>query len=471
VGRPPEARYDHGNPSRRRFIGAGAAAAVALATRLGGEEMKPTAFDVQAEEILSRYENPNNGSGPMWCYGSPTLVRDGERVFAAVPEVGKDVKPLCNTRWQLFCREPGRGWERVHVSPRFDEREPCPLVRLPGGRILLSVNPAVRQSGQYPDGRTTHVCEPHLLEFSAADPRKPPVAIQPTWDKPYTFTEHSYRGIAADRLAGEILLLNILAHEGQAWTFRDRSGAWSRQGLLTFPRRACYPQVALRNRAACILAISDIVEPNPQWRAFKKQKTGQEWDYDFRILYFTSTPDLTTQPFSPALTVASRDATCGHIRNLDLWIGPDGDAHVIYLDRNIWHPFMRDQFFPGTPITIALKYSRVSGGKVTETRTIVEHVEGQPDKALVPNYGALHATPDGRLFLIYYLGGGDVTDNYAVQLLPRTDAAPVKLALQHPLRDFFTASERLGTEPSNTIDLYGHGPEPMTIRYAQVRIR
>jgi len=240
--------------------------------------------------------------------------------------------------------------------------------------------------------------------------------------------------------------------------------------MLVFPRRACYPQVALRNRAAAVLAISDIVEPNPKWREFKRKATGREWDYDFRNLYFTWTPDIAKAPFAAPVTIASREETCGHIRNLDLWLGPDGDAHVLYLDRNIWHAFMRDEFFRGTPITVSLAYARIREGKVAEQRTLVEHVEGQPAKALVPNYGAFHATADGRLFALYHVSGGDATGNYALQLLPKADAAPVRLPLKFPLSNFFTATERLGTEPSDTIDLYGHGPEPNTIRYAQVKI-
>ena len=46
----------------------------------------------------------------------------------------------------------------------------------------------------------------------------------------------------------------------------------SRTGRL--PIRACYPQVALRDRAAHVLAIGDIVEPNEAWRAHKKEATG-----------------------------------------------------------------------------------------------------------------------------------------------------------------------------------------------------
>ena len=80
-------------------------------------------FEPVAEEMICTYEPANNGAGPLWCHGSPTIVRDGNRVFATVPETGKDARPLCNTRWQLFCREDGASWQRIAVQDDFCERE------------------------------------------------------------------------------------------------------------------------------------------------------------------------------------------------------------------------------------------------------------------------------------------------------------------------------------------------------------
>ena len=59
--------------------------------------------------------------------------------------------------------------------------------------------------------------------------------------------------------------------------------------------------------------VSDIVEPYPEWRAYKKQLTGKEWDYDFRRLFYTWTPDITREKFRHWVEVASRDKTCGWI--------------------------------------------------------------------------------------------------------------------------------------------------------------
>ncbi|HOX38146.1 MAG TPA: hypothetical protein PL033_09170 [Candidatus Brocadiia bacterium] len=453
----------------------------------------PLKFDVVAEEIIGTFENPDNGSGPMWCYGSPTIVRNNDRVFAAIPETDKDAKPLCNTRRRIFCRGADGKWELVYRADKTDEREPCPLVTLPGGRLIMSVNPAVSPRPAWGDGRIPHNCRPHLLEFSVLDPKQPPSQSMPVWAKEYEFTEHSYRGVAADHHTGEILLLNVIGYDGQTWTMRDSAGQWVKQGYVGFPLRGAYPHLALRKGAAFMMAVSDVVEPNVEWRAHKRKVTGQEWDYDFRQLYFTWTPDIREHEFSPPLTVASRDETCGSIRNMDMWIAPDGAAHLVYIDRNVWHKFIRDEFFPGVPISAELKYCVIEKGKVILRRTIARSIEGMfdegkprptptdiPDSKVPllgfgPGYAALHATADDRLILLCHAGCSDPKQPgaggvYAMQLHPAAEDAPVKLDMKFPLGSFFTATVRNGTMPSDTIDLYGHGPEPNTIRYAQIKV-
>ena len=449
-------------------------------------------IETVAEEVLDRCTDANNGAGPLWCFGSPTIVRDGARVFASVWQVGEGVKPLCNTRWQLFRREDGGAPERVNVSPEFNEREPCPLMRLPGGRILLSVNPARALRHEGADGRNAYTCEPHLLQFDAARPDAPPQAVRPVWDSEYEFTEHSYRAAAADRESGELIVLDQVQdpesakHKtapdySQAWAWRDAAGEWPRQGLLGFPIRGCYCQVALRRRAVFVFAVSDIIEPVPAWREFKRKVTGTEWDYEFRQLFFTWTPDVTSVAFSPVLTVASRDETAGLLRNLDMWVSADGEAHLLYLDRNVWHAFMRDEFFPGLPLSVALKYCRIRRGIVVERRTLVECVEedgggtraGRDNMAFagrgaMVDCGALHATPDGRLLALYHAETAGERANWILPLVPRGEA--VKLDLEFPLARFFTASERMGSAPSDAIDLYGTGEDASTIRYAQLKI-
>jgi hypothetical protein len=349
----------------------------------------------------------------------------------------------------------------------------------------MSVNPAQSFRGGERGVRESCNCAPQLLEFSADDPALPPRPIMPKWDRTYDFTEHSYRGIGADHSSGEILLLNVLMYDGQAWSFRDADGNWSAQGFLQFPLRGAYPQIAIKEKAAAIMAVSDIVEPNRIWKEFKKKVTGNEWDYDFRQLYFTFTPNIIETDFSPPLTVASRDETAGHILNLDLFLGPDGDAHLIYLDRNIWHKFMRDEFFKDLPITVSLRYARISNGKVVDRRTIIDCAEDRngkindPDANFAannprPDYAAFHSTDGQDLYVIFHqtgpAGANDPsTGNYLQRLLPEPSESQ-RLDFKHPLKRFYPASIRTGTPPSCVLDLFGIGAEPDSIRYAKISL-
>lgn len=316
--------------------------------------------------------------------------------------------------------------------------------------------------------------------FAAADPGAAPTIHVPGWDDSYQFTEHTYRGVAADSATGEVLLLNISDHAGHAWSLLDRTGQTTHTGFLGYPERGCYPQVAMKDHAAYVIAVSDIVEPNTIWREFKREQTGKDWDYDFRMLYFTWTPDITTTPFSPMLTFASRDETAGQLRQEDLWVGADGDVHAVYVDRSVWHPFMRDRFFPDTPITTELKYCRIHDNAVAERHTLARACEVPANTAAqdggsvvfdapVPTNARFHTTPDGRLFVLYHLAG-DGGGMRCQQLQPKMDAEAVEVPLQVPLSSFLNATERLGNERSKTMDLYATGSESGVMRYAQLEI-
>ena len=97
---------------------------------------------VEAEEDVYSFEAADNGAGPMWCSGSTCLVRIGDDVFASGLETLKDAKPLNNCRWTLYKRTAG-GWQLQQADPAGRTREPCPLVALAGGKLLLSANPTL----------------------------------------------------------------------------------------------------------------------------------------------------------------------------------------------------------------------------------------------------------------------------------------------------------------------------------------
>ena len=147
---------------------------------------------VEVEEDVYSFEPANNGAGPMWCSGSTCLVRIGGDVFASGLETRKDAQPLNNCRWTLYKRTAG-GWQLQQADLAGRTREPCPLVALPGGKVLLSANPTLADP-------TTHngPALPTILQFSAADPKAPFQTILPVWDGQPQFTEHSYRSFAAD---------------------------------------------------------------------------------------------------------------------------------------------------------------------------------------------------------------------------------------------------------------------------------
>jgi hypothetical protein len=281
---------------------------------------------VITEETIATCEPPNNGSGPLWCYLAPLLTRTGTDVYASIMETGADVPPLCNTRPRLYRKRGTERCQLVWAPPAFREREPCPLVTLGQGRLFLSVNTSVMPPGTY-YGK----CKPALLEFSR-NTLSTPKEHTPPFPQTATFTDHSYRGIAADSQRDEILLLHIDAQTSEYhYALRKHDGSWDPPGVLAFPIRACYPQVALRHRVAHVLAIGDIYEPVEEWRRYKRERTQREWDYVFRQLFYTWTPHVPSEPFRPPLEIDNVDTTGGHIMNLDLWLDKRGVAHLLYL--------------------------------------------------------------------------------------------------------------------------------------------
>ena len=436
---------------------------------------------VELEEIVTRTPGSNNGASPLWCYGSPALVRYGDEVFLSVSQTGKvpEVnKGYCNCRWQLWRREDkGKGWRIVRQEPHFDQREPCPLAGFPDGRLFLSVNPLRDRR------RNRGPCDPHLLQFLRDKRNAAPTALRPVWAEGVRLTEHSYRGLAVDAENGELLLLNIHASESGPYfpSFRDAKGNWHPLRPVEFPIRACYPQAILADRAAHILAIGDIVEPVKKWREIKWQVLQRSWDYAFRRLFYVHTPDILKRPFARPLEIDTVETTAGHIRNLDLYLDGDGSAHLLYLRQPHQYAFLRDKFFPGQPMKDQLVHVVVRDGKVKRRQVLMESIEGS--KQLSPGYGRLHATPDGRLYAVVYAerkAGKGKADNYLLEIRAKgSKARPVALGMKHPLASFFTNTPRGGSKPDKTLDLFGVGatkrrpgariPEHV-LRYARIRL-
>jgi len=436
---------------------------------------------VAAEDTIRECGEFNNGAGPLWCYGSKTIVRDGSTVYASVVDVDPDARPYCNTRWHLYQREDGGTWRIVRAQERAGEREPCPLVLQPEGRLHLSVNTAFEIAWESDNGNAGFHCMPHLLVFDRDRIDATPQTLLPRWDSEYPAFEHSYRGIAAEPTGGIFLTQQVRDGDthSQAWCYRNADGQWQAGGLLRFPMRGCYPAISLNDKAVHVLAISDEIEPNEEWKAYKKEITGRAWDYDFRQLFYTWTPDVTHTPFSQTLTIASTDETCGHIQHTDIYVDANDDAHVLYIERNIWHPFVRDRFFPGLPITSELKYARISNGRVVERRVLLNVAEDSAESSgsnvvfdgPIATWAAFHPTADGRLLVLWSQTGIDRVSSMLIRDLaadPSDPPAPVPL--HTAITRFFAAAPRVGCELSNTIDVYGTNGDEMVVRYAQIAI-
>jgi len=321
----------------------------------------------------------------MWCHGSTCLVRIGDEIFASGLETLAGPKPLNNCRWMLFQRTEN-GWEMVYVDESERTREPSPLAGFPDGRLFLSANPTL-----VPDPNTySGPARPEILQFATDKPDAPAQTLLPTWSGQPEFTEHSYRSFAADGPSRELILFQNIGYTHAEWSFLDRNGIWSAQGQLKWPWgaeydkpqpiRVCYPNVAIKDRAVHFCGVSDIVEPNLIWRAFKKELTGRNWDYDFRRLFYTWTDydfrrlfytwtdDITTGTFQPWVEIASRDKTGGWINPGDLWVAPDGAVHILWTERAL-DERLREKFFPDTKQSQALNYAVVRAGKVLSRRT------------------------------------------------------------------------------------------------------
>lgn len=447
---------------------------------LGASEFSELRPVVEAEEVVYSYQDADNGAGPLWCSGSTCLVRIGADVFASGLETLKGVPPLNNCRWTLFQRN-ANGWTLQQADLHGRTREPAPLAGFPGGGLFLSANPTLLTNLQSGGGPA----QPQLLEF---DPKKadgPFHVLLPQWDGSPAFSEHSYRSFSADGANRELILFQNVDMTHAEWAFRDRNGQWSAHGKLKWPWggdyakpqpvRTCYPDVALKNRAVHFCGVSDIVEPNPEWRAFKKQLTGREWDYDFRRLFYTWSDDITTGQFHDWVEIASREKTCGWIFPGDLWLDPDGLVHVLWAERAI-DERLRPKFFPTEKQSQSLNYAVLREGKVISRRTLVEAREGESHE--IPSAPRFQVTPDNRLCVFYYVqgknsAGNPVSENRVMEIFKDGNLSkPVTVPLKAPFTSCFTATPRAGSPTSETLEVLGQqAGKSRTMSYARIRLR
>ncbi len=432
---------------------------------------------VKSEQVVYRYRPADNGASPMWCRGSTCLVRIGDDVWATGLEAIPNAKPLNNCRWTLWQRHAGE-WKQVYRDEQHRTREPSPLVGFPDGRLLVSANPTLAPPDAY-----SGPARPEIYVFSANQPANRPRRIEPPWNGTPDFTEHSYRTFVADAHRGDWMIFQNIGYTHAEWAFVGADGSKA-AGRLVWPFgseyedpkpiRICYPTVMLKDRRVYFLGVSDVVEPNKKWRAFKKKLTGRDWDYDFRRLFFTWSDDIGKGKFHPWIEIASREKTAGHVMPCDLWVDNRDRVHLLWIEDAL-DERLREAFFPNERQSHALHYAIARGGKLIHRRTLLLAEEGGAQER--PTWARFHVLPEGRLGVVYYVTGRDakghsVHENRFVGI--SSDGEPgvaVRIPLEHPMQTFFTATVRAGSLPSLDLDLLGTSTEPRhAIRYAHVRL-
>ena len=348
------------------------------------------------------------------------------------------------------------------------------------GEILVSGNPAVESRPQ-PSGGPAR---PELWQFQATNASAEPERILPLWQGAPAFSEHSYRSLAADSDAETLVLLQNIDYTHAEWSFRDSTESWS-AGKLDWPRvasdeqakplRLCYPNVALHGKAMHFFGVSDVIEPIEAWRSHKHQVTGQEWDYVFRRLYYSSTPDITAQSFGSWIEIANVEATAGHLWPCDLWLGSDGKVHLLWTETAL-DERLRDAFFPDSEQARRLHYALLVDGKFTRRQILLESIGTQP--GIVAHRARFHPGPGGRLMVVAYVTGQDsegqsLSENRLMELSAEGQIIhQTRIPLAHPFSDFFTTTPRAGSSSSRYLDMLGTPlDKPMTIGYARVRIQ
>jgi len=412
------------------------------------------------QEKIYQFEWFNqNGAGPLWCLGSSCIAAIDKKIFVSAWEQVKHIPPLNCARWILY-EKTNSNWKILKVDNQFT-REPAPVCVLNDGRIFVSANPFMLEKEAYQG-----VSMPVVHQFFPPDYKKE--IKQPVyWCEPVTFWEHSYRNFATDAANCQIILFHNKGYEKAYWSLLDKNGKWSHSGKLYWPWgygyeipqriRLCYNNVLIKNSAVYVFGTSDIVEPNPVWRQYKRQITGREWDFDFRRVFFSFTPDIKKEPFIYWIEIAEREKTAGYVRNADLYVDDNGIVHLLWVEKNC-DERLREKFFPDEILTYSLKYAQMKNGKMIEKKDILFFTEEKISNI----WGRFHITPEKRLFIFVAVSGLDEQQkqraiNYLIEIDSTGNTVSKEtVKFTKPFTIFHTAGIRNGSPPSNVIHIYGH---------------
>jgi len=479
---------------------------------------------VEAEEVVFSDIYSNSGSTPMWCYGNTLIVRLGADVFVSATESLPQYKPLNDCRWVLMKRTSG-GWVREQADEKGRQREPCLLGCLPPDKLLLSSNPTLLGPGASGGGPA----RPELLVFDASNPKLPYQTLLPGWNGSPRFSEHSYRSMGVDAERGEVILFQDVGISHAEWALLNNDGRWV-GGRLNWPpyaptdlspygarhTRVHYGQVVLRDRAVhysgCsafdnwdrVRTYEDMKLDLPSGGRPPGMVTRQRGNRS-RKLYYTWTDRIGEKPFHDWIEIDNTFEDGGWLFPGDMHLDDKGHVHLLWYRAPMLRT-LRDEQYPDIRRVFSIEYAVLHEGRVVRRQTLVKAGEGHDgaiptdlDREGMPYVGPgggrivgdplatvrFHITPDGRLFVVYYVtDGAKLSENRILEILPDgTATLPHAIPLKHPLTQFFTATPRAGCAPSWTLDLFGHRRGDWrhregsglreyegTLSYAQVRI-
>jgi hypothetical protein len=296
------------------------------------------------------------------------------------------------------------------------------------------------------------------------------------------------------------MMLNQVGYTHKQWARLKRDGTWLTGRLMNIPSREgdidaysftikChrfnYGSVALAGPAVHVTGCVSYANWDRMGRnELEKLLAGKTARDRFgslanrRRMMYAWTPDVAAKPFSEWLEIGSTMSTGGWLFPGDLWVAPDGAAHVVWyegpLDRKL-----RDAMFPDIKLTHAIKYAVVREGRIVHRATLMEGGEGLESEVPDITHPRFQVTPEHRLLVVYHVSGKNgrgqrVSENRIMELLPnRSTSSPLVLALRHPLLVIFTATPRGGSAPSTILDMLGVRTDatPGTLSYARVRLR
>jgi len=464
-------------------------------------------LSVEAEDVIYEYVDPNNGSGPYWCLGSPILVRNKENVLVSGIETVYQYKmtdniqkTVNNLRWMLYERED-EGWKLKQGDPKDRTREPSPIGLLSDGRLIMSVNPTLDSNIE----KSSTLNQPRILEFSVENPEKPFNTLMPEWKGNPAFSQHSYRTFSVDRENNEFILFQNIGSLHAEWAFYDRNRSWFTGQLKWLPRindpippfndinlRLVYPVVFLKNREVHFCGNAAI----NQWSRIHTMEDALKYGIKdiqgqggriagmrFRKIYYAWTPDITKEGFSSWLEIANSYENGESIRVQDMWVDREGIVHLIWHKHPIYKE-IRDKYFPDLKRVWGIYYVQIRNGEVLMNKTLLETGDGITRTVyndLLADYSItfcrFQILPDNRIFVIFHITGKDKagesrSENRLMELYRdgRTSMS-VPVPLKYPMSVFFTATPRGGSLPSSIIDLAGSGSDGRSrVRYARIKM-